>query len=66
MKQAETPDKARTMGRRPMHMKPVPVRLAPEALERIEKIAGKYGRPGFIRQAVEEKLAREESPTPQQ
>jgi predicted transcriptional regulator len=38
----------------------VPVRLSPEVLARIEKIAGRYGRPKFIRQAVEEKLAREE------
>jgi predicted transcriptional regulator len=41
-------------------MKPVPVRLSQDALDRIEKIAGKYGRPKFIREAVAEKLAREE------
>jgi predicted transcriptional regulator len=36
------------------------VRFAPETLERIDKIAGTYRRPKFIREAVEEKLAREE------
>jgi hypothetical protein len=50
----------RKKGRRALGLTPVPVRLAPDALARIEKVAGTYGRPKFIREAVEEKLAREE------
>lgn len=49
------------MGRPPLFMKPVPVRLSQDALDRIEKIAGKYGRPKFVREAVAEKLERVES-----
>lgn len=47
------------MGRPPLNLKPVPIRLSPEVLARIDAIAGNYGRPGFIREAVDEKLARE-------
>jgi hypothetical protein len=47
------------MGRPPLNLKPVPVRFAPEVLARIDAIAGTYGRPAFIREAVAEKLARE-------
>lgn len=61
MKQAGTPAKRRQMGRPPLHLKPVPVRLSEETLARIEKIAGKYGRPKFVREAVAEKLDRVES-----
>jgi len=47
------------MGRPPLNLKPVPIRLSPEVLARIDAIAGNYGRPAFIREAVDEKLARE-------
>lgn len=46
------------MGRPPLHLKPVPVRLSPEAIKRIDELVGTYGRAGFIREAVEAELAR--------
>ena len=45
------------MGRKPLGMKPTPVRIAPETLERIDALVGTYGRAKFIREAVEEKLS---------
>ena len=50
------------MGRPPLHMKPTMVRLSKRLLERIDAVAGNYGRAAFIRAAVEEKLAREKGP----
>lgn len=61
MPDAALADKTPKMGRPPLNLTPVPVRLSPEVLARIEAIAGKYGRPKFIRAAVEEKLARDEA-----
>ena len=46
------------MGRPPLNLKPVPVRFSPEVLARIDAIAGNYGRPAFIREAVERELER--------
>ena len=46
------------MGRPPLNLKPVPVRFSPEVLKRIDAIAGSYGRPAFIRDAVERELER--------
>lgn len=60
MPDAALADKAPKMGRPPLHLTPVPVRLSPETLARIEAIAGKYGRPKFIREAVERELERQE------
>jgi predicted DNA-binding protein len=47
------------MGRPPLNLTRVPVRLSPEALEKIDALVGTYGRAKFVREAVEEKLARE-------
>lgn len=47
------------MGRPPLGMKPTPVRIAPEMLERIDALVGTYGRAKFIRDAIAEKLERE-------
>jgi predicted transcriptional regulator len=48
------------MGRPPLNLKAVPIRLAPDVLARIDAIAGTYGRPAFIREAVERELQRRE------
>ena len=61
MKDAATSDSPTRMGRKPLHLKPVPIRFAPEVLERIDQLAGTYGRPTFIRDAVQEKLDRVEA-----
>ncbi|WP_162483405.1 ribbon-helix-helix domain-containing protein [Sphingopyxis fribergensis] len=44
-----------------MNMKPTPVRLSKDALERIDALVGNYGRAGFIREAVERELERREA-----
>jgi predicted DNA-binding protein len=44
------------MGRPPLFMKVIPVRLPPEVIERIDAL-GTYGRAKFIREAVENELA---------
>lgn len=48
------------MGRPPMHMKIVPVRLPPEVIEKVDGLVGQYGRAQFIREAVERELERRE------
>ena len=53
------PATPRPMGRPPLGMKPTPVRIAPEVLERIDALVGTYGRAKFIRDAIAEKLERE-------
>jgi len=50
---------ARPMGRPPLNLTRVPVRVAPEALAEIDAKVGTYGRAKFIREAIEEKLERE-------
>jgi len=47
------------MGRPPLNLTRVPVRVAPEALAEIDAKVGTYGRAKFIREAIEEKLERE-------
>ena len=49
----------RRMGRPPLNHVRIPVRLAQEAIDEIDERVGTYGRAKFIRQAVEEKLARD-------
>ncbi|MDK8187838.1 hypothetical protein [Sphingomonas zeae] len=49
------------MGRPPLHLKPVPVRLSQETLDRIAALVGKYKRPEFIREAIERELERREN-----
>lgn len=46
------------MGRPPLHLKPVLVRLSQEALDRIDELAGKNRRPEFIREAIEREIKR--------
>lgn len=53
---AATPSK---MGRPPLHLIRVPVRVAPEALAAIDERVGTYGRAKFIRDAIAEKLDRD-------
>lgn len=53
-------DKPPRMGRPPLHLTRVPVRLSPEALARIDALVGTYGRAGFIREAVEREIERRE------
>jgi predicted DNA-binding protein len=48
------------MGRPPLNLTRVPVRLSPEALERIDALVGMYGRAAFVREAVERELERRE------
>ena len=46
------------MGRPPLNMKGTTVRLSEETMKRIDAQVGVYGRAQFIRDAIEEKLAR--------
>jgi len=48
------------MGRPPMQVRPTVVRLAEDALARIDAIAGPNKRAEFIREAVERELKRRE------
>lgn len=49
------------MGRKPLHMKPMPVRLSADAIARIDELVGTYGRAAFIREAVENELKRRDA-----
>jgi predicted DNA-binding protein len=51
------------MGRPPLGVKPVLVRLPDGMAERIDALAGKNRRAEFIREAVEKELKRREKPT---
>jgi len=53
-------DSGAQMGRPPLNVKPTVVRLTQEALDRIEKMVGPNRRAEFIREAVENELARRE------
>jgi hypothetical protein len=44
------------MGRPPLNMKVLNVRLPHEAIEQIDELVGAYKRPQFIREAVEREL----------
>jgi metal-responsive CopG/Arc/MetJ family transcriptional regulator len=48
------------MGRPPLNVKNTTVRLPLAVLERIDRLLGRNRRAQFIRQAVEEKLARDD------
>lgn len=50
----------RRMGRPPLGIKPTQVRLAEEDRERIRGLVGDTGMASFIREAIAEKLRREE------
>lgn len=50
----------RPMGRPPLNMKVIPVRLPPEVIEQVDELVGTYGRAKFIREAVERELERRE------
>lgn len=52
---------ASRMGRPPLGVKPTTVRLPVETIERIEALAGKQKVAGFIRDAVVEKLERDDN-----
>ena len=53
-----SPDTGAKMGRPPLNLIRVPVRLSPDALAQIDKLVGTYGRAAFIREAVERELTR--------
>ena len=55
---AETAAKPKPMGRPPLNLTRVPVRLSPETLARIDALVSTYGRAAFIREAVERELER--------
>ena len=48
------------MGRPPLNVKPVLVRMSQEAIDRIEGLVGRNKRAEFIREAVEKELKRRE------
>lgn len=49
------------MGRPPLNVKPVLVRLTQDALDRIERLAGPNRRGEFIRKAVDREIAAREA-----
>lgn len=51
----------RRMGRPPLNVKPMLVRLTPATMKRIDAIAGPNQRAQFIREAVEREIARREA-----
>lgn len=55
-----SPPKSAAMGRPPLGNKSTNVRLPEEMKARVVALVGTYGLAKFIRQAVEEKLARDE------
>lgn len=55
------PFSARRMGRPPLGLKLISVRLPPSVVERIDALQGQHRRAQFIREAVEEKLQRDEA-----
>lgn len=52
------------MGRPPLNVKSTNVRISEEAMRRIEALVGARGMAAFIREAIEEKLARDEAGKP--
>lgn len=50
------------MGRPPLNVKPVLVRLPEEMPQRIDALVGKNKRAAFIREAIENELNRRERP----
>lgn len=53
-------DTSGRMGRPPLNVKAVPVRLTLEQLDRIERVAGPNQRAAFIREAIDNELERRE------
>lgn len=49
------------MGRPPLHLKSTKVRLSEDAMARIELLVGNRGMAKFIREAIDEKLERDEA-----
>ncbi|MGE6694998.1 hypothetical protein ACQKE8_21380 [Sphingobium limneticum] len=54
------------MGRPPLGMKPTTIRLPVETLQRVEALVGNRRIALFIREAVENELARRDAPPPSQ
>lgn len=54
-------DTGAQMGRPPLNVKPVLVRMSQEAIDRIEGLVGRNKRAEFIREAVEKELKRREA-----
>jgi metal-responsive CopG/Arc/MetJ family transcriptional regulator len=48
------------MGRPPLNMRPIPVRISEEVVQRIDAIVGTHQRAKFIREAIERELERRE------
>lgn len=53
------------MGRPPLNVKPITVRLTEETRQRIEALVGTYGMAKLIREAIERELDRLEAAPPQ-
>jgi|GEM_PF-2013504 len=49
------------MGRPPLNVKDIKIRLSPETTERIKALVGNYRIASFIREAVENELVRREA-----
>jgi hypothetical protein len=49
------------MGRPPLNVKDIKIRLSPETLERIKSLVGNYKIAAFIREAIERELASREA-----
>lgn len=52
------------MGRPPLKLKETKVRLSPAMRDRIKALVGNYGVAAFIREAIENELARREADQP--
>lgn len=57
------PNSPSRMGRPPLKMKPTTIRLPKEVMEKIDGLVGEKRRVVFIREAIDEKLARENPQT---
>ena len=49
------------MGRPPLNVKPIVIRLSVETIARIDTVAGKHRRSQFLREAAEAELSRREA-----
>ncbi len=49
------------MGRPPLNIKETKIRISPEAMERIRSLVGNYKIASFIREAIDNELARREA-----
>ncbi len=58
MNDSSDPATPARMGRPPLNMKVLNLRLPPEVVAQIDELVGAYRRPQFIRDAVERELAR--------